>query len=341
MRLRAAWLVVLAIVGVFVSAPAFAQITQGRLNGTVTDSQGAVMPGVTVTATSPNLIGNRTAITEADGRYLFPALPSGNYKLTFDLAGFKQFVRENVNVQFGQTITVDAQLQLGQLAENVTVTGASPVVDVTTTKVGTTLKGDQLITVPNSTDVWGALSEAPGIRMQGFDVGGSHKSQQSGYESFGIQNQAKVVSDGVDHTEGVGGTGFYEDYYANEEVSVGSLGSDVEMNSPGASIVTTIKSGGNTFHGLEHFSWEPGGFVGTNAAPSDIASRGYVCPKNGAGAQQCDNPNLLFWEGHADLGGPALKDKIWFYGAYNQFHIDKQVSGVAQEVATDLGLFHN
>ena len=56
--------------------------------------------------------------------------------------------------------------------------------------------------------------------MQGFDVGGSHKSQQSGYESFGVQNQARVVSDGVDHTEGVGGTGFYEDYFANEEVSV-------------------------------------------------------------------------------------------------------------------------
>ena len=114
--------------------------------------------------------------------------------------------------------------------------------------------------------------------MSGFDVGGSHKSQQSGYESFGIQNQAKVVSDGIDHTEGVGGTGFYEDFYANEEVSVGSLGSDVEMNSPGAAVVTTIKSGGNTFKGLEHISYEPGSFVGSNGATSDIAARGYVCP---------------------------------------------------------------
>src|SRR5439155_1513675 len=108
--------------------------------------------------------------------------------------------------------------------------GAAPVVDVSTTKIGTSLKGDALIAVPNSTDVWAALSEAPGVQMQGFDVGGSHKSQQSGYEVFGIQNQARVVSDGVDHTEGVGGTGFYEDYYANEEVSVGALGSDVEID---------------------------------------------------------------------------------------------------------------
>ena len=167
----------------------------------------------------------------------------------------------------GQTISFDAQLEVGGLTESITVTGDSPLVDTSTTTIGTNLKGDELIAVPNSTDVWGALSESPGVRMQGFDVGGSHKSQQSGYEVFGIQSQARTVSDGVDHTEGVGGTGFYEDYYANEEVSVSALGADVEMNSGGAAIVTTIKSGGNTFKGLEHLSYQPGSFVGSNAAP--------------------------------------------------------------------------
>ncbi len=341
MRPRAAWLVVFVILAGLAATPAFAQMGQGRLNGTVTDAQGGVLPGVTVTATSPALIGNRSTVTESDGRYLFAALPSGAYKLLFDLQGFKQYSRENVQIVLGQTISVDAQMQVGTLSENVTVTGEAPVVDVTTTRVGTDLKGEQLIAVPNSTDVWGALSEAAGIRMQGFDVGGSHKSQQSGYESFGIQNQAKVVSDGVDHTEGVGGTGFYEDYYANEEVSVSSLGSDVEMSSPGASIVTTIKSGGNAFKGLENFAYEPGRFVGSNGAANDIASRGFVCPPDGTGTPSCNNPVLLFWEGHVDLGGPVMKDKVWFYGAYNQFHVDKQVSGVAQSVATDLGLFNN
>src|SRR5436309_285474 len=177
--------------------------------------------------------------------------------------------------------------------------------------------------------------------MQGFDVGGSHKSQQSGYEVFGVQNQARTVSDGVDHTEGVGGTGFYEDYYANEEVSISALGSDVEMNSPGAAIVTTIKSGGNTFKGLEHFSYEPGKFVGTNAATSDIQSRGFTCPENNFGVPKCGNPNIVFWEAHADLGGPIAKDKVWFYGAYNHFKIDKEVAGVDRSLATDLGIFDN
>jgi hypothetical protein len=326
---------------VVVASPVFAQISQGRLAGTVTDAQGAVLPGVTVTVTSPSLIGTRSAVTEPDGKYLFPSLPSGTYKVTFDLTGFKQLVRENIQVVLGQTISADVQLQIGQVAENVTVIAASPVVDVTTTKVGTNLKGEELIGVPNSTDLWGALSEAPGVRMQGFDVGGSHKSQQSGYEVFGVQNQARVVSDGVDHTEGVGGTGFYEDYYANQEVSVSALGSDVEMNSPGAAIVTTIKSGGNTFRGLEHLSYEPGKFVGTNGATGDITSRGYTCPRNNLGVQQCGNPNLLFYEGHLDVGGPIAKDRLWFYAAYNHFKIDKEVAGVDRSTATDIGIFDN
>src|SRR3989454_1492172 len=340
-RAKTVWLTVFAAVVLLAAAPVSAQIGQGRLTGQVTDAQGAVLPGVTVTATSPSLIGTRTAVTEPDGKFILVSLPSGVYKLTFDLQGFRQFARENVRVVLGQTITVDAQMQIGGLAENVVVTGASPVVDVTTTKVGTNLKGEELIGVPNSTDVWGALSESPGVRMQGFGVGGSHKSQQSGYEVFGIQNQARVVSDGVDHTEGVGGTGFYEDYYANEEVAVSALGSDVEMNSGGAAVVTTIKSGGNMFKGLYHLTYEPGGFVGTNGAPSNLSSRGYTCPNNSTGVAQCDNPNLLFWEGHADLGGPIARDKVWFYGAYNHFKIDKAVSGVSQSVATDLGIFDN
>jgi len=341
MRTKTAWLVVLALAGLLSAVPASAQISQGRLTGTVTDAQGAVLPGVTVTVTSAALIGTRSTVTEADGKYLFAALPSGTYKVTFDLQGFKQTVRENISIVLGQTISADAQLQLGQLAENITVTGAAPVVDVTTTKVGTSLKGEQLTAIPNSTDTWGALSEAPGVRMQGFDVGGSHKSQQSGYEVFGVQNQSRVVTEGVDHTEGVGGTGFYEDYFAGEEVSISALGADVEMNSPGAAIVSNIKSGANVFKGLENFTYEPGKFVGNNGDPADISSRGYTCPPNASGTPQCANPTLLFYEGHVDLGGPIVKDKIWFYGAYNHFKINKAVSGIAENIATDLGIFDN
>lgn len=320
---------VLVLSCVLISASAFAQIGLGTVTGVVTDPQGEVLPGVTVTATSPALIGVRTAVTEADGRFRFPALASGVYKLKFDLAGFSTTERDNIQVVLGQTITVDTQLRIASLAETVTVQAESPVVDVTTTRVGTSLKGDELTAIPNSTDVWGALSEAPGVRMQGFDVGGSHKSQQSAYEVFGVQNQARVVTEGIDHTEGVGGTGFYEDYFANEEYSISALGSDVEMNSGGAAIVATSKSGGNVFSGLYHISYQPGEWVGDNNN-DELRARGFT-----------GNPNLLFWEAHADLGGPIVRDKLWFFGAYNHFKIDKVVSGVSRDVATDIGIFDN
>ena len=329
MKLAAAGVVVL-LIGIFLApGVSAAQIGQGRVGGIVTDAQGAVLPGVTVSVTSTALIGVQTTVTEANGRFIFPSLPSGTYTVTFELAGFQKSTRENINVITGQTLTTDVQLQLAGVAEALTVTGTSPIVDVTTTKVGTDLKGEALTAVPNSTDAWGALSEAPGVRMQGFDVGGSHKSQQSGYEVFGIQNQSRIVTDGVDHTEGVGGTGYYEDYYSNEEVSISALGSDVEMNSGGAAVITTIKSGGNTFRGLENATYENGAWVADNNTDA-LRAKGFT-----------GNPNLLFYELHADLGGPIMKDKAWFFVAYNTFKINKVVSGVPQSVATDLGLFHN
>jgi len=127
MRSRAAGVVVLLIVTLLAASSVYAQITQGRLSGTVSDAQGAVLPGVTVTVTSPALIGVQSTVTQADGRFLFPALPSGTYRLVFDLAGFQKLTRENVQVVLGQTISIDAQLPIASLAETVLVTGASPV----------------------------------------------------------------------------------------------------------------------------------------------------------------------------------------------------------------------
>ena len=318
----------LLLLGLVVT-PVSAQIGQGRLTGLVTDAQHAVLPGVTVVATSPALIGEQSTITQSDGRYLFPALPSGTYTLTFRLDSFQTIVREGILLSLATTITVDAEMALSSLQESVVVSGNSPVVDVATTKVGMNLKGDELVTIPNSTDIWGVLAESPGIRMQGFDVGGSHKSQQSAYEVFGIQGQARVISDGIDHTEGTGGMGFYEDYFANEEVSVSALGSDVEMNSGGAAIITTVKSGGDTFKGLLHGSYEPGRWVGDNVT-QELAARGFT-----------GNPTLLFWETHADLGGPIRRERAWFFYAFNHFTIDKVVSGIPRSVGTDVGIFDN
>jgi outer membrane receptor protein involved in Fe transport len=312
------------------AATARAQTTPSHLIGTVKDAQGAVLPGVTVTATSPALIGGQTVVTEANGSYRFPSLPSGTYSLKFDLSGFKAFTRSGIVLALGQTLTVDATMQLATLQESVTVTAQSPIVDTSSTSVGNTLDTKKLIDVPSSSDLWGALAQSPGVRMRGFDVGGSHKSQQSGYEAFGISGQTRIVTEGVDTTEGTSGAGFYQDYFSQNEIAVSGAGQDVSMNTPGAAVISTIKSGGNRFSSLVNQTYEGKSFVANNVSPgSDVANRG------GSAA-----PNLLFWENHDDLGGPIMRDKLWFFVAYDHFHIDKAISGVDPNVATDLGFFN-
>ena len=301
--------------------------TAGEIGGAVTDAQGLAMPGVTVTLAGDALIAPRTAVTLVDGSYRFRALGRGAYDLTFEIPGFRTLVRSGVILEGGRAIRIDAALQLAEVAETITVTGDAPVVDVKTTALVNDFGVEELQDVPSATDVWAVLGQTAGVRMRGFDVGGSHKSQQTEYESFGIRGQHRVLADGVDTTEGTGGTGFYFDYYSIEEFTTTAAGADVEMTAPGSLVIMTMKSGGNELSGLFHADYEPEGFVGDNVDDA-LAARDYT-----------GNPNLLFFETHADLGGPIVRDRAWFYGFYNHFRIDKAVSGVDRAVATDLGVF--
>ena len=301
----------------------------GEIGGTVTDAQGLPVPGVAVTLSSPALIASRTAVTLVDGSYRFRALGRSSYDLMFEIAGFRTLVREGVIVEGSRAIRIDAVLEPATVEEVVTVSGAAPVVDMKTTALVNDFGVEELQEVPSATDVWAVLGQTAGVRMRGFDVGGSHKSQQTEYESFGIRGQHRVLADGVDTTEGTGGTGFYFDYYSIEEFTTTAAGADVEMTAPGSLMMMTMKSGGNDFSGMYHADYEPGAFVGDNVDEA-LASRGYT-----------GNPNLLFFETHADLGGPIVRDRAWFYGFYNHFRIDKAVSGVDRAVATDLGDFDN
>ena len=308
------------------AAPATAQ-TVGEIGGAVNDAQGLAVPGVIVTLAGEALIAPQTAVTLGDGSYRFRALGRGSYDLRYEIPGFRTLVREGVMVEGSRAVRIDAVLELAGVAETVTVSGDAPVIDVKTTALVNDFGVEELQDVPSATDVWAVLGQTAGVRMRGFDVGGSHKSQQTGYESFGIRNQNRVLADGVDTTEGEGGTGFYFDYYSIGEFTTTAAGADVQMTAPGSLVMMTMKSGGNDWSGLFHGDYEHESFVGENI-DDELASRGYT-----------GNPNLLFFETHADLGGPIARDRAWFYGFYNHFRIDKAVSGVDRAVATDLGDF--
>ncbi len=316
----------LCVAAIFCASLASAQTT-GVLAGTVRDAQGLVLPGVTITVTGESLIGQRVLVSQVDGTYRVPALPPGEYAATYELPGFATLRREGIVMVVQTTITINASLQVATVAETITVTGESPVVDVKTSRVGVTFGETELYDVPSASDVWSVLSQTPGVRMAGYDVGGSHKSQQSGFETFGLRGQGRVTSDGVNSTENAGGAGFYYDYYSVDEFQVGAVGSDVEQDTPGGSIVMVIKSGGNQLTSLFNIDYEPSSFIGENI-DSDLEAR--------AGTTA---PVKLFWEAHIDVGGPIVKDKAWFYGGYNYFKIDKVISGVPEDLATDIGLF--
>ena len=306
---------------------ALSQQIYGRLEGAANDAQGLVLPGVTVTLESTELVAARTATTDVDGSYRFAQLVAGSYNMTFELGGFQTLVFEDITVVGGSTFEINSTMDIATVAETVTVTGESPVVDVKTTGVSATFDTTQLEDVPSATDMWAVLQQSPGVRMRGYDVGGSHKSQQSGYETFGVRGQNRIINDGVNTTEGTGGAGGYYDFYAIGEFQVSAQGADVESNTPGATVNAVWKAGGNEFSGTEHYSYEPPDLIADNIT-SELQGRGGTTA-----------PVIRFFEYHLDLGGPIVRDKAWFYAAYNRFYIDRIISGQDPDVATDVGDF--
>src|SRR5690606_35404396 len=140
---------VMTVVSVLLlSSSAFAQgggaSSTGTIQGRVVDEQGAVLPGVTVTATSPALLGQQTAVTSETGNYRFPAVPPGTYTLTFELPGFNTIKREGIQITLGFTATVNVEMGLATLEETVTLTGDSPIIDTTSTRTQQNFKLEQL-----------------------------------------------------------------------------------------------------------------------------------------------------------------------------------------------------
>ena len=159
--------VFILLVALVSSVPAFAQgggaSSTGTIQGKVSDAQGAVLPGVTVTATSPSALGAQTAITSETGNYRFPALPPGAYALSYELAGFNTLKREGVQISLGFTANVNVELSLATLQETVTVTGESPVIDTSATRIQQNFKLDQLQSIPNGRDMWALLAVTPSV----------------------------------------------------------------------------------------------------------------------------------------------------------------------------------
>jgi hypothetical protein len=289
--------------------------TTGSINGKVTDGTGAVLPGVTVTVSSRSMQGVRTAVTGDDGTYRFPAVPPGEYKITYELSGFSTVVREGIRVTLGFTAAVNAELGVATLQETVTVSGESPVVDVSSTATSTNFDYERLAALPNARDFWSVLAAAPSLQVQRIDVGGSAAGTQTAYYAYDTKaDQHRPMVEGIVNTEGTNAAGWYYDYGSVEEVSVGTATHSAEMPTPGVLSQFISKSGGNAYHGRVYADYQDEGIQARNIDDSTVA----LCP--GGRLSGCGNltPSDLnrmtnYYDVNADIGGYLKKDKLWWY----------------------------
>ncbi len=313
------------LVTVAIAGSAFAQgggaSSTGTIQGRVADAQGAVLPGVTVTATSPSALGAQTAVTSETGNYRFPALPPGVYELTFELAGFNSLKRSGISISLGFVANVNVELALATLQETVTVSGASPVIDTTSTRVQQNFKMEQLQSIPNGRDMWALLAVTPAVMMNRVDVGGNRAGTQQGYAAYGQTGQVRVLIEGINTTEGTGGAGFYFDYASLEEAFLGTSGQSAEMPNPGVQSQFIARSGSNQFQGEYHVDWYNNSLQGSNLPDEYIVPTAF----NNSPIREHSNEIDRYYDQDINAGGPIAKDKVWFFGTYR-----KQFNAVAQ-----------
>ncbi|HEY6843078.1 MAG TPA: TonB-dependent receptor, partial [Thermoanaerobaculia bacterium] len=304
------------VLAVLLMAPmfAFAQTT-GDIQGTVTDQSGGLLPGATVEATSPNLQGSRTATSGADGHYRLVSLPPGQYRVTATLSGFAS-VQKNATVQLDSTATVNLQMKLAT-SEAVTVTAASPLVDTTSTTSGSNYSEKVIQRLPVSRNYADVIRLNPGVSVDRGETQGRAEALTV-YGATSVENQ--YIIDGVNTTnviKGFQGKAINTEFI--QEVEVKTAGYQAEYGRALGGVINVItKSGGNEFHG-DAFGYYDGFGRGWNTRSSQK-----ITPNDSlTGMRIADYQRNDFG---ADVGGYVLKDRIWFFAAYDRVNTPGDVA---------------
>ena len=307
---------ILVALAMLAAVPAFAQQT-GTITGTATDEQGAVLPGVTVTVESAALITPRSTTTGAGGSYSHPALPPGDYTVSFALSGFQTVVQEGVRVSVARTLEVNASMGISGVEETVTVTGDAPVVDVRSATVQTNIERELLEAVPTGRNPWVMAGMVPGMVTGQLDVGGSNGMQQYSMEIFGSSASMQSFNvDGLKVNWPGGDGGWTMQYYGfsmYEEFNFQTSTHSAESDTGGVLMNMVVKSGGNEFSG-------------------DAIALYNATSLQGEPVETGANPITRAVDLNGTLGGPIVRDKAWFFTAYRYWIHDQEVSVAADYV---------
>ncbi len=280
--------------------------TPGSIIGQVRDESGAVLPGVTVTATSPALqVREMTSVTDVRGEYRLTPLPIGTYSVAYELTGFQSIRQADVRLTVGFVAKLDLVMKVGSLEETVTVSGVSPVVDVTSTGTRTEFTRETLELSPTGRNgIVALLAQAPGVRTN-LDVGGSTINDVPQFRAFGQAQEAYSTIEGVFTTSPKDTqSGNYYDYSSFEEARVQSVGNDAETPRRGVALTSIVKSGGNDLHGSAFWGQTSDRFQSDNV-DDELRAMGI------AGAAKITNR----WDVSGDVGGKIVRDKLWFFAS--------------------------
>ena len=314
MNIQSRHLFLSACVTILISLPASAQ----SLAGSVRDTSGAVLPGVTVEAASPVLIEKiRTAVSDGNGQYQIANLPPGSYRITFSLAGFATVVREGVNLTGSGVTTINSELRVGALEESITVTGETPVVDVQSARQTTVINGDVVRELPASRSYGNYLAAIPAIQATGFNTG-VQTSNNFFTARGGRSNEGAIQIEGLivgSPFNGGGVSNYLYDMNNAAEVQV-SISGGLGESDRGAPIFNIIpKTGGNMFSG-NYFGSFAGQWGQSSNIDESLRALGFA-----------DAPALRKnWDNNISVGGPIKKDKLWFFANWRTIgsHIDTQ-----------------
>ena len=296
---------------------------QASIAGVVKDASGAVLPGVTVEATSPVLIEKvRSATTDGSGQYKIVDLRPGTYAVTFSLTGFSSVKREGVELSGTFVATINADLKVGTLEETITVSAESPIVDVQSVRRQTTLSNEMLTTVPNARSWYAIASLFQGVTIQ---AGASSDIQVTPQMTVfggagGRSNEGRMQVDGLGTGAALNGGGvstYVADISNAQEVvttNSGGLG-EAEVGGPALNIVP--KSGGNNIKGQIYLSGVPKSFVSSNYT-EELRAAGLATP----------GELLKQWDETFGVGGPIKKDRLWYYATYRDEGQHRTIPGI-------------
>jgi hypothetical protein len=290
------------------AAPSPAQVFTGRIDATVTDSTGAVLPGVSVDISGPQ---NQNAVSDPKGEVHFLNLAPGTYTVGAKLSGFSDYLNKGVQVAAGGSAPLKISLSIAGVNTQVTVTSESPILDTKKTTTSTNVTLDELQNVPSSRDPWVVLQTVPGVVVDRVNVGGAESGQQSNYQAKGAASAENTWNmDGVAITDmaALGSSPTYYDFDMFQEMQVTTGGADLKSATPGVQLNMVLRSGSNTPHGSARGYFENQGMQANNM-PDDLkATLGKATGGKGNRTQQ-------YYDTGFELGGPILKDHLWGWGA--------------------------